>query len=217
MKSLNIIFLGRSGSGKGTQLSLLKNKFNLEEIDTGFLLRNFIKQKNSLAQNISEIIKRGELVPTWLVVYLWLKKLIGLRDQKGTIFEGSPRRLAEAQILEECLNLMKRKFVVIYLNVSEKEVIRRLSLRRICSKCGQEYSLEFKPNLTHCPKCGGKLIRRPDDNPKAIKNRLFYFKKDLIPVIHYFRKKKLLVEVNGEGPVKEIHQRILKALNKYLK
>jgi adenylate kinase len=212
MKSLNIIFLGRSGSGKGTQLSLLKKIFNLVEIDTGFLLRSFIKQKNSLAKNINLLIQKGELVPTWLVVYLWLKKILNAKSQKGMIFEGSPRRLSEAQILEECLNLMNRKFVVIYLNVSEKEVIRRLSLRRICSQCGQEYSLEFNPDLTHCLKCGGKLIRRPDDNPKAIKNRLNYFKKDIIPVINYFRKKKLLIEINGEGPVKEVYQRIVKQL-----
>ncbi|NMB92200.1 MAG: nucleoside monophosphate kinase [Parcubacteria group bacterium] len=136
MKSLNIIFLGRSGSGKGTQLNLLKKRFNLEEIDSGFLLRNFIKQKNSLAQNINEIIKNGNLVPTWLVVYLWVKKILTVKNKKGLIFEGSPRRLEEARILEECLNLMNRKFIVIYLNVSEKEVIRRLSLRRICSQCG---------------------------------------------------------------------------------
>ena len=214
MKSHNIIFLGRSGSGKGTQLNLLKNKFNLEEIDSGALLRSFIKQKNSLAGEIKKIITKGALVPSWVVVYLWLKKLLNLKSQKEVIFEGSPRRLAEAYILEESLKLMKRKFIVIYLNVSEKEVMRRLSLRRICEKCGKEYSLEFYPNLTKCPKCGGKLIHRNDDTIKGIKNRLLYFRKDILPVINYFKKKKLLIEINGEGPVKEIHQRILNALNK---
>lgn len=213
MKSLNIIFLGRSGSGKGTQLNLLKKKFNLEEIDSGFLLRNFIKQKNVLAKKMAEVVKSGHLVPSWLMVYLILQKLLRLNKQKGVIFEGSPRRLEEAKILEECLNLLERDFVVIYLNVSEKEIIRRLSLRRICSKCGQEYSLEFNPNLKRCPKCNGKLIRRPDDNPEAIRNRLNFFTKEVIPVIKYFKKKKLLIEVNGEGTVSEVHQRILNSLN----
>jgi adenylate kinase len=214
--NLSIIFLGRSGAGKGTQLNLLKNKLNLYEIDTGSLLRSFVKQKNTLAQNISSMLSQGELVPTWLVVYLWLKKLLSIRSEKGAIFEGSPRRLEEAKILEESLNLMQRKFIVIYLNVSEKEVIRRLLLRRICSRCGREYSLEFHPNLTKCPKCGGKLVKRSDDNEKAIKHRLEYFRKDIIPVINYFKKKNLLIEVNGEGSVKEVHERIMKALENHL-
>ncbi|MGB9763139.1 MAG: adenylate kinase family protein [Minisyncoccia bacterium] len=215
--NLSIIFLGRSGAGKGTQLALLKNKLNLYEIDSGSLLRNFVKQKNPLALNINKIISDGKLVPTWLVVYLWLKTLLNIKSEKGVIFEGSPRRLEEAKILEESLNIMQRKFIVIYLNVSEKEVIRRLLLRRICVKCGREYSLEFNPNLTHCPKCGGKLVKRSDDNLKAIKHRLEYFRKDIIPVINYFRKKKLLIEINGEGSIKEVHERIIKSLNKYLK
>lgn len=214
--NISIIFLGRSGAGKGTQLNLLKNKLNLVEIDTGLLLRNFIKQKSILAQNINKIINTGNLVPTWVVTYLWFKKLLAIRSKKNVIFEGSPRRLEEAKILEECLNLMQKKFVAIYLNVSETEVIRRLSLRRICSKCGKEFSLEFIHNLDRCPKCGGKLIKRNDDNPKAIKHRLEYFKKDIIPVINYFKHKQKLIEVNGEGSVDEVHQRIMNALDNYL-
>jgi len=213
MKSLNIIFLGRSGSGKGTQLALLKKKLFLVEIDTGGLLRRFTKQKSYLSQKITEVIDRGDLAPFWLVVNLWLKKILNISLDKGVIFEGSPRSLEEAQILDEVLNWLGRKNIkVIYLNVPEREVIRRLSLRRICSQCGREYSLEFTPGLKKCPVCGGKLIRRPDDYPQAIKNRMFYFKKNIIPVINYFRKKKILVEINGSGPVGEVYQRIMKIL-----
>jgi len=134
--------------------------------------------------------------------------------ERGVIFEGSPRTLNEAKILEEALNwLGRQKFQVIYLNVPEKEVIRRLSLRRICPKCLREYSLEFKPDLKTCPVCGVKLIRREDDNPKAIRNRLSYFKKDIIPVINYFKKKGVLIEIDGVGSVEEVQQRIRKALD----
>jgi len=213
MKSLNIIFLGRSGSGKGTQLALLKKKIFLVEIDTGGLLRRFIKQKGFLSHKTAEVIAEGDLVPCWLVVNLWLKKILNISLDKGVIFEGSPRNLEEAKILDEVLNWLGRKNIkVIYLNVPEKEVIRRLSLRRICSQCGREYSLEFTPGLKKCPVCDGELIRRPDDYPKAIKNRMFYFQKNIIPVINYFRKKKILVEVNGLGPVEEVYQRIMKIL-----
>lgn len=210
MKSLNIIFLGRSGSGKGTQLELLKKEFHLVEIDTGALLRSFVKKRGYFYQQVKEIIKKGQLVPFWLVVSLWLNKILPLPLSRGLIFEGSPRQLKEAKILHEVLRWLGREhLVVIYLNVPEKEVMRRLSLRRICARCGKEYSLEFNPHLTHCPACGGKLIRRPDDYPQAIQNRMTYFKKNLIPVIKYFKAQNLLVEVNGLGSVEEVHQRIL--------
>jgi adenylate kinase len=210
MKSLNIIFLGRSGSGKGTQLALLKKRFNLTEVDTGALLREFVKQKGYLSQKTKEVMAQGDLVPFWLVVNLWLKKILNIPIKRGLIFEGSPRQLEEAKILHEVFDwLGRQKVIAIYLNVSEKEVTRRLSLRRICSQCGREYSLEFNPGLKTCPVCGGKLIRRADDYPKAIKNRMAYFKRDLIPVIKYFRKQNLLIEVNGVGSVEEVQKRII--------
>lgn len=213
MKSLNIIFLGRSGSGKGTQLALLKKKLPLVEIDTGGLLRQFIKQKSYLAQKAAKVIAKGDLVPFWLVVNLWLKKILNTPLTKGIIFEGSPRSLEEAKILDEALNWMGRKNIrVIYLNVSEKEVVRRLSLRRICFRCGREYSLEFNPNLKKCSLCKDKLIHRADDYPKAIQNRMFCFQRDIIPVINYFRKKKMVLEVKGLGTVEVVHQRIMKCL-----
>ncbi|MGC8651229.1 MAG: adenylate kinase family protein [Minisyncoccia bacterium] len=214
MKSLNIIFLGRSGSGKGTQLALLKKRFNLIEIDTGALLRQFVKQKGYLPQRAKEVMTKGELVPFWLVVNLWLKKILPVPISRGLIFEGSPRQLEEAKILHEVFNwLGRQKIIAIYLNVPEKEVIRRLSLRRICEKCGREYSLEFTPKLKTCPVCGGTLIRRADDYPQAIKNRMGYFRRDLIPVIKYFRKQNLLIEINGVGSVEEVQKRIIDSLN----
>lgn len=213
---LNIILLGRSGSGKGTQLNLLKRKFPLVEIDSGYLLRQFIKQKNPLAKSIAEIMNKGKLVPTWLVVSLWLKKILNLKGRTSTyglVFEGSPRSLIEAKILEEALNLMKREnFKVIYINVPKEEIYKRLDSRRICNKCGREYSLYLRPDLAKtlkCPICNGKLIRRKDDNPQAIKNRMAYFDEKVMPVIRYFKKKKKLIEVNGVGTIKEVFSRIL--------
>lgn len=218
-KPLNIILLGRSGSGKGTQLNLLKRKFPLIEIDSGGLIRQFVKQKSSLAKSVRERINQGFLAPTWLVVYLWLKKILNLKGRAsnyGLIFEGSPRSLMEAKILEEALDLMDRKNLkVIYINVPKEEVYKRLLARRICNKCGKEYSIFLRPRLAKtlkCPVCGGKLVRRKDDNPKAIKNRMAYFEKEVMPVIRYFRKRKKLIEINGVGSVKEVFERILKNL-----
>ncbi len=218
-KPLNIILLGRSGSGKGTQLNLLKKKMPLIEIDTGALLRQFAKQKNPLAKSIAEIIDSGLRAPTWLVVSLWLNKILNLKENAkkfGLIFEGSPRCLNEAMILEEALNLMGRdNFKAIYINVPKEEVIKRLDVRRICQNCNREYSLELNPKLSKvlkCPVCGGKLLKRKDDNLKAIKNRMNYFDKEVMPVIRYFKNKKKLIEVDGVGSVNEVFGRIVQKL-----
>jgi len=231
MKSRNIIFLGRSGSGKGTQAELLIKKFALVNIDTGDILRKLTKRKDRFGKTILQTISQGKLVPIWLVIYCWLDQLLKIPSKKGIIMEGSPRQLEEAKILKEVFSWLDREnFKVVYLQTSEKEVTKRLLMRRICSKCGREFSLNFTPNLKKCSHCGGKLIRRKDDYPKAIKNRMLFFQKKILPVINYFRakreikvlraeragsyfqKKKIVIEVNGEGSVEEIHKRILKKL-----
>ena len=215
MKSLNIILLGRSGSGKGTQAELLLKKFSLVNIDTGDILRSLAKRKDDFGKNIFKNISKGNLVPIWLVIYCWLNKFLKISSEKGIIMEGSPRLLDEAKILEEVLSWFgRKKLIVVYLKTSEKEVSERLLNRRICPKCHLEYSLKLDPGIKKCSRCGAKLIRRHDDYPKAIKNRMLFFKKNIIPVINYFRKKKMLIEVEGEGSVEEIHQSILKKLKK---
>jgi len=188
-------------------------KFALANIDTGDILRRLTKRKDEFGKTVSGTISQGKLVPIWLVIHCWLDKLLKIPSKKGIIMEGSPRQLEEAKILEEVFSWLGRKnFKVVYLRTSAKEVTQRLLVRRICSKCGKEFSLSFTPNLKKCSHCGGKLIRRKDDNPKAIKNRMIFFQKKILPVINYFRKKKIVVEVNGEGSVEQIHKRILKKL-----
>jgi adenylate kinase len=214
MKSRNIIFLGRSGSGKGTQAELLMKKFSLANIDTGDILRKLTKRSDKFGKTVLKTISHGKLVPIWLVIYCWLDQLLKIPSKKGIIMEGSPRQLEEAKTLEEVFSWLGREnFKVVYLQTSAKEVTRRLLTRRICSKCGKEFSLNFTPNLKKCSSCGGKLIRRKDDYPKAIKSRMLFFQKKILPVINYFRKKKIVVEVNGEGSVKEINKIILKKLS----
>jgi len=213
MKSLNIIFLGRSGSGKGTQAELLSKKFSLINIDTGDILRALAKKEDKFGTMILKTITQGQLVPAWLVVYCWLNRLLKIAPEKGVIMEGCPRRLEEAKILEEVFIWLGREnFKVIYLRVPEKEATERLLARRICFKCGREFSLYFTPQLKKCSHCQGKLVRRQDDYPGAIKNRMLFFQKKILPVINYFRKKRILIEVDGEGSVEDIHQRIFKKL-----
>ncbi|MFA7295197.1 MAG: nucleoside monophosphate kinase [Candidatus Paceibacterota bacterium] len=215
MKSLNIVFLGQAGSGKGTQAAILKKIFSLWEIDTGTVLRELVKKPDYFGEKIEKVMAQGKLVPLWLAVYCWLDLLMNVPEDKGIILEGSPRQLEEAKILEEVLNWFGRKnFRAIYLKISDKEVLKRLLARRLCSQCKKEYSLILTPGLTQCSICGGKLIKRADDNPKAIKNRIEFFKKNTLPVINYFRKKKILIEVDGERPIEEISKEIIKKIKK---
>lgn len=215
MKSLNIVFLGQAGSGKGTQAAILKKTFSLWEIDTGTVLRELVKKPDYFGEKIEKVMAQGKLVPLWLAVYCWLDLLMNVPEDKGIILEGSPRQLEEAKILEEVLNWFGRKnFRAIYLKISDKEVLKRLLARRLCSQCKKEYSLILTPGVTQCSICGGKLIKRADDNPKAIKNRIEFFKKNTLPVINYFRKKKILIEVDGERPIEEISKEIIKKIKK---
>ncbi len=217
MKPINIIFLGRSGSGKGTQAKLLQEELSLVDIDTGGILRNLAKNKDFLGKKIAQTINKGYLVPQWLVIFCWFRRLLSLPSQKGVIMEGSPRQLEEAKTLMDIFQWLGRdRIKVIYLKVSAEEVKKRLLARRICSRCGKEYSLLVNPGLRKCPACGGKLIRRTDDYPQAIRNRMIFFRKQIIPVINYFRQKNMVIEINGMQPIDLVHKEIMKKIRQKL-
>jgi len=213
---LTIIFLGKPASGKGTQADLLKKKFSLFSIDSGEILRKLIKENHPFKERILRIMEKGELVPLWLVVFCWLNELLKVPKNQGVIFEGSPRQLEEAKILLEVLDWLKRKKVkAIYLDVSDKELIKRVKARYFCPNCLKEYSLILNPEIKkdlRCLVCHSKLTKRPDDNLKAFNKRLKDFYKTVYPVINFFKKQKILVKVKAEGTVEEIFQRILEKL-----
>lgn len=209
---LNIIFLGKPGSGKGTQAELLKTKFSLFSIDSGEILRKLIKENHPFKERILKVMEKGELVPLWLVIWAWLNELLKVPHDQGVIFEGSPRQLEEAKILLEVLEWLKRKKIkAIYLEVPDKELIKRIKARYICPNCLKEYSLILNPELKNleCPVCHQKLTKRPDDNPSAFKKRLKDFYKTVYPVIKFFQKKGLLIKIKAEGTVEEVFERIL--------
>ena len=215
MKPINIIFLGRSGSGKGTQAKLLQKEFSLIDIDTGGILREISKEKTYLGKKVKQTIDKGHLVPQWLVIFCWFRKLLTIPPTTGVIMEGSPRRLKEAKTLLDIFHWLGRdKIKVVYLKTSTKEVRKRLLARRICSKCGREYSLLLTPGLKKCPVCGGKLVKRDDDYPAAINNRMHFFRYKIIPVINYFRKMGIVYEVDGERPIDIVYKDMIKHLKK---
>lgn len=209
--------LGRAGCGKGTQAKLLAEKFGLIYIGSGELLRQRAQQNDFTGQKTGQTMKDGFLVPTSLIFMLWINRLEEIKqknsaDFKGIVFDGSPRKLIEAQLLEESLGWYEwnKNFKAILIDLARQESFDRLTRRRQCAKCGQliPYIGEYK-NLVVCDKCGGKLIVRQDDTPEAINHRLDLFEEEVMPVVGYYEKKGLLVRVNGDQPIAEVQKEIL--------
>lgn len=183
-----ILLLGKSGSGKGTQAELLAKKFGLYYLSSGNLLRNRWKRNDFVGEKLKWIMVHGGLVPTPIIFGLWLQTLESLQKKKGfngVVFEGSPRKLYEAHLLDEVLNFYgwAKYLKVFHIKISDKEAMKRLLLRG-----------------------------RTDDEIKAIKNRLSWYQKDVRPVVAFYQKKRVLTVINGEQSIEKIHEDIVKKL-----
>lgn len=217
MKPLSFALIGRSGCGKGTQGDLLMKHFgNLFDVSTGGLLRDLAKLDTSAGKGIKKILEAGGLAPDFVIIGLWMRELCNnLKDDQGILLDGAPRRVIEAQAIDEFMEFLDRKgtFFPILLDVSREEALNRLTKRRICKKCGKliPWIGDFK-KLEKCDACGGELFNRPDDNPQAINNRLDYYEEKVVQVISYYKERNKLVSINGEQPIEKVFQDILKAI-----
>lgn len=212
---MNLIILGPQGSGKGTQASLLVAKKNLFHLETGKILRGLASQKTALGEKIADFQKQGKLVPNEITIEAMGSYLTAENFEKGILFDGFPRNLAQAELLEKELTRFQAIIdKVIYLNISSEESLRRLMGRRSCPKCHRGYNLVTVPpkNGELCDDCGIQLVARADENEEAIKERLAAYQKETAPLIDYYRQKNILLEVNGERPIDVIHQEILDKL-----
>lgn len=213
----NLIILGPSGSGKGTQAELLARKFNLKMLDGGEYLRKLMAAKASESERIAAKYNHGKLSPTD-IVKKWIKEQIFSRPiSRGIIFSGQPRMISEAKLtLKWFLESGRGIPMVIFLKVSTREVLKRLKKRYVCSKCRQNYVLNSLSEK-YCKACGGEIIKRVDDTPKSIRNRLAYFHKQVAKTLEFFEKKGILIEVNGEQSVEEAHKEIVRKIEKFIR
>jgi adenylate kinase len=214
-----LIILGRSGCGKGTQAKLLREKYGLEYMGSGENLREKAATDGFSGKKIEEVINSGSFVPVPVIFHIWINKLEDWKNNKpdlrGIIFDGSPRKLPEAQLLDEALEWYEwdKNVKVILINITEEEAFARLTKRRICKNCEKliPYIGEFK-NLKVCDACGGELVNRPDDKKEAIRGRLDEFTKEVVPVIEYYKNKGLLINISGDQSIEEVHEDIVKAI-----
>jgi adenylate kinase len=219
MHPMIVIILGRPGCGKGTQAKLLQEKYELDYIGSGQLLREKLeKDHNFSTLKLREVMERGDLVPSFLIFKIWVDKVDALKnrkDFKGVVFDGNPRKLLEARLMEDALAwydwLEYTKVVIV--DISAEESYARLTQRRTCEKCGRviPYYGPFK-KLEVCDKCGGKLIKRADDDPEIIRHRLEVFNLEVEPVIEHFEKSGMLIKIDGNRPIEEVHESIVNSL-----
>jgi adenylate kinase len=211
---MRVIFLGAPGSGKGTQAKKLAQKFSLEHISTGDILRDAIKKKTQLGIRAAIFMDAGELVPDDVILGIIKEKLLTKRGE-GFIFDGFPRTAAQADGLDRMLGELGISLSrVINLDVPDEVIIKRLESRVLCDSCGRDYNVDSKPPKISgkCDVCGGKLYRRLDDAAGIIENRLKVYHEKTKVIENFYRSKGLLTDIDGNRSCDEVFESIAQAV-----
>jgi adenylate kinase len=204
---MRIVLLGPPGSGKGTQASALERKWGLVHLSSGDLLRAHVKQGSELGRKAKPYMERGNLVPDELILEMMAERMAEPDAQAGFALDGFPRTVAQAEALEARLREMGQRLeAVIYLEVPEEELLRRLSGRRTCSRCNAIYQVDSMPSQVEgvCDRCGGPLIQREDERPEVVRNRLQVYAELTEPLLAYYQKRGLLHRIDGTIGVKKV-------------
>jgi adenylate kinase len=210
VSELNLILLGPPGAGKGTQRERLAADFGLAEIATGDLLREAVREGTELGQKAKSIMDAGDLVPDDLMLDLIREKIDEEEAQDGFILDGFPRTLPQAEGLQEMLDELGRSLTAaLHIDVSDDEVVRRLSGRRVCPK-GHTYHVEFDPpkHEGRCDQDGQALEQRDDDKPETVRHRLATYHEQTEPLIAYYDDRGLLRPFDGARDPTEVHDHV---------
>lgn len=202
--SMNLIFLGPPGAGKGTQAKRTVDRYKIPQISTGDMLRAARKEGTELGREAAGYMDAGKLVPDDLVVGIVGERIVKEDCSAGFILDGFPRTLGQAESLDRMLEEIGRGIDhVVDLVVDDEELVGRLTARRSCSECGRIYHLKFEPPPSpDACECGGGLVQREDDNEETVRNRLAVYHSQTAPLQEYYEKKGLRrrIEGGGRGP-----------------
>lgn len=208
---MNIVLLGAPGAGKGTQSARLDDEFGFTHLSTGDLLRAAVKEGTELGLKAKSYMDAGELVPDEVVIGL-VEEQLKADPQASFLLDGFPRTPAQAVALDSVLaNLGKKLDYAIALEVDNDAVVERMSRRRVCHECGYPGTVETG---AVCPKCGGEMYQRADDNEDTVRNRLAVYDKSTSPLIDYYRGNGILVEIDGNQTPDEVFADIKTAIGK---
>ena len=206
---MNIVLLGAPGAGKGTQADRLVDEFGVAHISTGDILRGAVKAGTPVGLEAKKYMDAGDLVPDSVIVGIMKDRLAEDDAQKGFILDGFPRTTAQAVALDDMLNSIGKKLdAAMAIEVEPEVIVKRLTSRRMCKSCG------FIGNDTYktCPKCGGEMYQRDDDNEKTVRNRLDVYAKSTAPLIDYYKGQDLLLDIDGDRDPGEVYKGVKSAL-----
>ena len=209
---MKLILLGAPGAGKGTQAEVISEKYNIPTISTGNIIRAAIKNGTEMGLKAKAYTEKGLLVPDDVVIGIIRERLAEDDCKEGFILDGFPRTIPQAEALDQMGIMMD---AALSIEVADSEIVKRMSGRRVCEKCGASYHVEYKKPAVDgvCNMCDGKLVIRKDDEPETVLNRLNVYHEQTEPLKDYYNKQNKLLIVEGQEDVKDTTALVLKALS----
>ena len=209
---MKLILLGAPGAGKGTQAEVISEKYNIPTISTGNIIRAALKNGTQMGLKAKAYIDSGRLVPDDVVIGIIKERLAEDDCQNGFILDGFPRTIPQAEALDS-MNVSID--AALSLEVSDREIVKRMSGRRVCEKCGASYHTEYKKPKTEgiCDGCGAPLIIRKDDEPDTVLDRLDIYHKQTEPLKSYYKNQGKLITVEGQSKVEDTTKLVLDTLS----
>lgn len=212
VRDMNIILFGAPGAGKGTQAKELIKKYNIPQISTGDILREAIAKKTPLGLEAKKLMDNGQLVSDEIVNGLVEARLQEVDCEKGFILDGFPRTVGQAESLDRIMEKIGKNIEkVIALNVSDEEIIERITGRRVSKVTGKIYHIKYNPPVDEKEE---DLEQRADDNEETVKKRLAVYKEQTAPVLDFYKKQGKVAEIDGTQPLEKITQNIIEILEK---
>jgi len=208
---VRVAFLGPPGAGKGTQARDLAREWNVPHVATGDMLREAAAAGTPLGREAKGYMDRGALVPDDVIIRMIAERLAKPDARAGFLLDGFPRTIAQAEALERLLKDLGQPLErVVYFDVSEPELLRRLTGRRVCRNCQTAFHLVSAPPKTAgvCDRCGGELYQRDDDSEATVRNRLGVYARQTAPLLDWYRARGLLSSVRGEGAISDIRRAV---------
>jgi len=217
---VRVVLVGPPGAGKGTQAQFIASHLAIPKVSTGDIFRYNVSVGTELGRQAKAFMERGDLVPDEVTVAMVASRLQEEDAQAGFLLDGFPRNVPQAETLKKMLaDWGLRLDLVLELVVDHDEVIRRLSGRRTCRKCGRVWHVAFDPPSVpgKCDECGGELFQRDDDREETIRHRLKVYQVQTQPLISYYANEGILLGIDATGPVEDVTERALIALRRFIR
>jgi adenylate kinase len=217
---VRVVLVGPPGAGKGTQAQFIASHLTIPTISTGEIFRYNVSTGTELGRSAKTYMDRGDLVPDEVTIAMVASRLQEDDAQAGFLLDGFPRNVPQAETLKKMLAEWETRLdLVLELVVDDDEVVRRLSGRRTCRRCGHVWHVLFDPpsRSGRCDDCGGELFQRDDDREQTIRHRLDVYQQQTQPLIEYYADEGILLGVDATGPVEEVTGRALSALRRFVR